>query len=893
VRAWLFRLGARVHAWLRSASLDRDLDEELRSHVEMLAGDLVRGGVPAAEARRAARLRLGATQPLAEQHRRIRGLPALDALWRDARIAWRSTMTRPGEAAPIVVTLALGIGVVTALFSMLDSAIWHRVPFRDADSLVEIWSHIRNEHSDFSMRSATREQILAWQRQHDLFEWVEAYGPASFVSQVGRQATVVQGAVVTPDLFARLGAAARLGRLFTSDEGQAGSNHRILISDTFWAGEFQRSPDIVGERIAINQRDYEIVGVMPASFRFPDARARVWVPYNAASPPPASSAELQSAVPTMVPLARLKNLSFDEADARVKARGNAVNGSAATSQPMGAELVRFERNVSVDTRRVFLLLAGAGLLLLLIVCVNVAALTLARDLARTPAIATRAALGASRGALIRESLVYHLLIGLFGAAAGASIAFGLLHAVLRLLPTNLTDATLNPAGLNLRALGFAMAAGALSALCSGLPAALSASGVPVIAVLRREGRTASSSRWGVRVRTMLAGAQVCLSLVLLLGAGLMVNTVVRLYRADRGFNPSGLVAVNVGFPRAAYPDAKIQQAFTAQARDAVARVRGVSSAAIGSIPPDSLLRIIGPIDVPGGETIDTPMRSIAALYAVSSNYFDTLGIAFLDGRTFRDDDPDDAVIVSAKYARLLWGHPSIAGQRFRIGNVWHTVVGVVDDVRHVSAADRQDSPQVYYRHGRTYDGGLGIGIVGQSILAAEDTLAVRLGSDASAASVQAAVSRLDSAVVVSIETADSMIADEIARSRVVFVLMAGFAALALAICAAGLYGLVSYGVEQRRREIGIRLALGERPLAVGRRIVARTLILTAASVAIGLALSAALIGLLRSELYGVSPSDPATALAAALVLAAVAVVGAALPAHRAMRTDPSVLLRGE
>jgi hypothetical protein len=384
-----------------------------------------------------------------------------------------------------------------------------------------------------------------------------------------------------------------------------------------------------------------------------------------------------------------------------------------------------------------------------------------------------------------------------------------------------------------------------------------------------------------------------LSLVLLLGAGLMVNTVVRLYRADRGFNPNGLVAVNVGFPRAAYPDAKIQQAFTAQARDAVARVRGVSSAAIGSIPPDSLLRIIGPIDVPGGETIDTPMRSIAALYAVSSNYFDTLGIAFLDGRTFRDDDPDDAVIVSAKYARLLWGHPSIAGQRFRIGNVWHTVVGVVDDVRHVSAADRQDSPQVYYRHGRTYDGGLGIGIVGQSILAAEDTLAVRLGSDVSAASVQAAVSRLDSAVVVSIETADSMIADEIARSRVVFVLMAGFAALALAICAAGLYGLVSYGVEQRRREIGIRLALGERPLAVGRRIVARTLILTAASVAIGLALSAALIGLLRSELYGVSPSDPATALAAALVLAAVAVVGAALPAHRAMRTDPSVLLRGE
>jgi putative ABC transport system permease protein len=897
MRARLLRLAARCSAWLRSSSLDRDLDDELRSHIEMLTDDHVRSGMAPIDAGRAARLQLGAMQPLAEQHRRIRGVPALDAIWRDLRIAWRSTIGRPIEAAPTVLTLALGIGVVTALFSMLDSAIWHRTPFRDADQLVEVWSHIRNGSSDFIFGSATREQVLAWQRQHDLFEWVEAYGPATFVTQTDRQATVVRGAVVTPALFDRLGASARLGRVFTKGDGQAGSNHRIVISDAFWTSAFQRDPAVVGAHVTVNQGDYQVVGVMPASFRFPDARARLWVPYDVVSPPPTSSTELQSAVPTMIPLARLKGLSFDDADARVKARGDAVNASAGTAQAMGADLVRFERDVSVDTKHVFLLLAGAGLLVLLIVCVNVAALTLARDLARSSAIATRAALGASRGALIRESLVYHLLIGLLGVAAGTSIAFGLLHAVLRLLPTSLTDATLNPAGLNGRALGFAIAAGTISGLLAGLPSALSASGVPVLAVLRRNSRTAASSRWGARVRTMLVGAQVCLSLVLLLGAGLMTSTVVRLYRADRGFNPNGLVAVTIGFPRAAYPDANLQQAFTTRARDAAARVRGVTAAAVGSIPPDILQRIIGPIDAPGGKTIDTPMRSIASLYAVSPNYFDTLGIAILNGRTFRDDDPDDAVIVSATFARLLWQGTSIAGQRFRIGNVWHTVVGVVDDVHHVSVAagtaGRSDPPQVYYRHGRTYDGGLAIGIVGQSILAAEDTLAVRISDDASAASVQAAVSRLDPAVVVRVETADAMIADEIARSRVVFVLMAGFAVLALTICVAGLYGLVSYGVEQRRREIGIRLALGERPFAVGRRVVARTLLLTAASIVIGLALSAALIGLLRSELYGVSPSDPATALGAALVLALAAIVGAALPAGRAMRTDPSTLLRGE
>lgn len=902
MRARLFRLAARCRAWLRSAARDRDLDDELRSHLEMLTDDLVGRGLSPTDARRTARLQLGATSPLAEQHRRIRGVPALDAIARDLRIAARAILTRPAEAAPIVLTLALGIGVVTTLFSMLDSAVWHRVPFRDTDQLVEIWSHVHGGGADFAMSDATREQIVAWRRQSDLFDWVEAYGQASFVSQIGPQTTIVHGSVVTPGLFRHLGVSPRLGRLFADDDGQAGSNHRVLLSDTFWANAFQRNAAIVGTHVVINQSDYEIVGVMPASFRFPDARARLWVPYDVAAPPPTSSTELQamasqSWVPTMIPLARLKSLTFEDADARVKARGEAVNASAATRQPMGAELGHFERDVSVDTKHVFLLLAGAGLLLLLIVCVNVAALTLARDLARSSAIATRAALGASRGALIRESLTYHLLIGLLGAAAGTAIAFGLLHAVLRLLPTTLTDATLNPAGLNVRALGFAVAAGTISGLLAGLPSALSASGVPVLAVLRRDSRTTASSRWGARVRTMLVGAQVCLSLVLLLGAGLMTNTIVRLYRADRGFNPSGLVAVNIGFPRAAYPDAKVQQAFTTRARDAAARVRGVAAAAVGSIPPDSLQKVIGPVEVPGGKTVDTPMRSIASLYAVSPNYFDAIGIPVLNGRTFRDDDPDDVVVVSANYARLLWQRTSIAGQRFRVGNAWLTVVGVVDDVRHVSvatgAASRPDVPQVYYRYGRTYNGSLAIGIVGQSILAAEDALAVRLSADASAASVRDAVSRLDPAVVVSVETADTMIADEIARSRVVFVLMAGFAALALAICVAGLYGLVSYGVEQRRREIGIRLALGERPFAVGRRVVARTLALTAAAIVVGLAISAALIGLLRAELYGVSPSDPATAVGAAIVLALAAVAGAAWPAVRAMRTDPSTLLRGE
>jgi putative ABC transport system permease protein len=893
MRARLLRFVARIHAWFQSASLDRDFDDELDSHVQMLTDDNLRAGMSPAAARRDARIRLGATQSLAERHRRVRGLPVADAIWRDIRTVCRSLRTRPAHAAPLVLTLALGIGVVTALFSMLDSAVWHRVPFRDADRLVEVWSSDLRAH--FIVGRSTQEQVLAWRRQVDLFDWVEAYGPAEVVSTIGPASHVVTGAVVTPDLFRRLGVAASLGRLFTGGDGQPGSDHRVLISDVFWKNQLQRDPAVVGKPITLDGADYAIVGVMPASFRFPSASTQLWVPYDVGSPhPPATAADRQSIAPTMVPLAHLKGLSFDEANAHVAARGDAVNAAAATPRPMGGVLEPFDRQTSETTRRVLLLLSGAGLLLLLTACVNVAALTLARDLARSPAIAVRAALGASRGALVRESLTHHLLIGALGAGAGAVVALGLLHAILRLLPTSLTDASLNPVGLDVRTLSFAAAAGLLSSVVSGLPSALSASGVPVIAVLHREGRTTASSRWGARVRAVLVGAQVCLSLVLLLGAGLMANTVLRLYRADRGFKPHGLVAVHVGFPRALYPDARTQQTFLTQARVTLRRLPGVEGAAIGVIPPFSLKIVMGPIEATGTSEIDNPMGLVATLYDVSPEYFPTMAIPFLAGRTFLENDPDDAVIVSAGFARRLWHSTSVAGRRFTARKVSHTVVGVVGDVRRVSATAGPDRPQVYYQSGRTWNGGLAVAVLGQSILAGEGSLVVRLDpSLINPDALVAAVSRIDPSVVARAETAESMIADETARSRVVFVLMTGFALLALAICAAGLYGLVSYIVEQRRREIGIRLALGERPATIGRRVIGRTLVLAVVSILVGLGAATMLIGLLRTELYGVTPWDPATMIGVAAILAVTALAGAALPARRAMRTDPATLLRGE
>ena len=886
------RLASRVSALFHGRALDRDFDEELRLHLEMMADDNIRSGMTPADARRAAAIRLGMASSLAEQHRRVRGLPAVESIAQDVRHAVRRLLARPAQTLPIVLILSCGVGVATALFSILDSALWHRVPFRDADRLVEIWS----DTGRFLFRGLTHQQILAWREQTDLFDWIEAYEPASLIYQSERGTREVDAAIVTPDLFRRLGATSHIGRLFNDTDGRPGSDRNVLLSHAFWSGQFGRDKAVVGRTVLLDGASYAVVGVMPADFRFPDANSDLWLPHDAAVPPREGNGPGRESVgPRLGMLARLKdNDSFDRTNTLVKARGRAVNDRAGTAQPLGAALLRFGGNAGASTRQVLLMLGGAVALLLLIVCVNVAALTLSRDIARAHAIAIRAALGASRRRLLREHLLEHLLTGCLGAVGGLAVASGVIAAVGSVLPIYMTGGT-NPVDLEARVLVFAAAVGVLASLVFGLPTALRASAFSILEVVQRSSRTVSESRWSRRVRVALVGAQVCLSLVLLVGAGLMARSVTALYSADRGFDPERLMEVRVGLPRNTYPATRDADRFVESAVASLRQLPGIRQVTAGEIPPGGSKSLWGALEIAEGAVVDKEEHR-ARLYEVLPNFFSTLGIRTLEGGTFsNDNDPPGAVVVSQRFASLHWPDGSAIGRRFRLeAGTWQTIIGVVADVRFVTAETAEPLPQVYHRIGQSYEGGIGIAGRAASTIGEERTLAVRLAEQGpSREAIADAIGRLDPTVVVATNMVDNKIADEIARSRLVFLLMTGFALFALLVCATGLYGLVAYSVEQRQREIGIRIALGARPGAVGVRVVVAALSLTMAAIVAGLFVATGLVEFLRSELYGVSPSDPLTIAGVSMALVLTAVVAAWRPAVRATRIDPAMLLRGE
>jgi hypothetical protein len=314
------RLIARTRALFASRTLDRDFADELKAHVAMLAEDNVRRGMPPEEAQRAARLQVGSPTVLASRHRDVRGVPVVQTALRDARSAWRSIVAHPAHTIPVVLTLALGVGVTTALFSVLDSTLWRRVPFADAGRLVEIWNH-RTGPQAFYSRGGTGEQVLAWRGQADLFEWVEAYEPATVVYHSATGAQLLDGARVTPGLFGRLGAVPAVGRLFTDADGRTAPSPAVILSHTFWTREFGRDEGIVAKTVTLDDEPYVVRGVMPADFRFPDAGAEIWLAHHVEAPPSPRRGAAGEQPPRLVPLGLTRVTDFSRADELARARG--------------------------------------------------------------------------------------------------------------------------------------------------------------------------------------------------------------------------------------------------------------------------------------------------------------------------------------------------------------------------------------------------------------------------------------------------------------------------------------------------------------------------------------------------------------------------------------------
>ncbi|HET9368677.1 MAG TPA: ABC transporter permease [Vicinamibacterales bacterium] len=842
----------------------------------------------------ALRLRLGRGPAIAPRgpqppfDRQGKGARFMRLLINDLRLAFRSLASAKVVAAVAVLTLALGIGVNAAVFSILDSTIFRPVPFADADRYDEIWSH--NPKGNFSFPRMAPGVFNEWRRQTDLYDRVEGYEITTFVHDATEGAEMITGAFVTPGLISMLRTPPLAGRVFADGDGRAGTNNLVLISEPLWLEEFVGDRDVIGKTISFNGRRHTVVGVMPASFRFPNGAARFWVPFDPQAPPTGPNEGPE----TLVTVGRrVAGASPEAVAAQVMERGAAIAKAGGNTNGYSAKVAP-ALHVDITMARSLYVLGGAVVFLLLIVCANLASLALSRSLARARDYAVRASLGASRSDLMRESIVEHLLIGVLGAGFGLLVARMVIELTLARLPESTLVRSMNAIDLDGRTLAFTMAMGLVTAILFGLPPAWFASKSGVAEMLKTQSRASTGSAGSRRIRNLLVVAEVTLAIVLLTGAALMARSFVKLQSVDRGFDTAGLAIIRIGLPGVGYADPRARDTFTDALIDQARKLPGVATVTAGSVPPDSSLLSFGEIefaDRPGEKTEEL----VLPVYQVWPNYFDVVGIPIKAGRPFQPGEVRTATIVSESFAKKYFGDGNAVGRQFRFAGAqtWRTIVGVAGEVRQMDLDDRHGAFEFYYPLMQAATANAAAApdridpiVEYRSIVVRATDPGVtldRLRQTAHAIDPRVVIWRAD--------IVDWLFADAIARPRLLLLLMGVFAAMGLVLAAAGLYGVLSYLVAQRRREIGIRLALGARPASVGRLILGSGLRLTVAGIVLGTAAALGLVRVMQSLLYNVEPSDPVSVSGVLVVLLATAFAASWWPARRAMRVDPVSLLR--
>ena len=843
-------------------------------------------------ARLAARARLGfamraTLNPEPRVQLRDRGDSGVRRLVHALRFAGRSLSASRTTTVIAILTLAVGIGLSTAVFSILDSVLFRPVPYPDAGRLAVLASF--NVPGKFSYAGSDSPALIrAWRAETDLLDRVEAYDRPSFVYATDRGSDMISGAVVTPGLFGLLGTRAEAGRLFATGDGRDGTNELAVVSHGFWRSRLHGDPAAVGRQIVLDGVHVRIIGILPASFRFPSGETEIWLPYDVEQPPVGTLAR------TLTPLVRLRiGVDRDRAALQVRAQGGRLSASVGESADITAELYPLAVYVDDKTEQSLWILSGAVGFLFLVVCANLANLTLSRSILRVRDFAVLAALGASRRDLVQKTLLENALVAIAGGLAGLAAATGLLRAALVVLPSSMTIGTLNAITLDGRAMTFALMLGLLAALLFGLPAAFVASRSAILTLLSAHSRGSSSSSTSRRLRSALVVVEVSVSIVLLVGAALMTRSFVKLEGAGKGFDPSNLVSIRLGFPTNGFADATLRDRFMLDALTRIRQVPGVAGVTPGGLPTDYRFIMLGRVEFDRHPGEWTPPL-LARMHDVQGDYFATLRLPLLRGRTFRGDDTEYAVIINDQFAHRYWPDGNALGGRFRAeGQPWQTVIGIAGDVRTMAADQPGSALMLYYQMGKAPQA-LRPMLPASSIVEYR-TIVVRATRPAVAVSeLPQIIHDVDPRVVIwRTALVEELYADAIARPRTVFVLMVVFAGVGLVLAMAGVYGVLSYLVTQRLREIGIRLALGARPRDVGSLILTSGLGLTAVGLTIGIGLALALARVMRTLLYQVDPMDPLSIVGVSTLLTATALAAASRPARRAMRVDPVSLLREE
>jgi putative ABC transport system permease protein len=901
----LRRAALRLFNALRPGRRDGELEREVSAHLALIEDGFIRQGMTRDAARAAARGVLGGVEYTKELHRDARSWPWLDDARRDLQYAIRALRRSPGFASVAVLTIALGVGANTAIFSVLDAVLLHPVPFKDADRLIRLYENVPASESPNGRASRfggiDAREFLALRAETSTLSHVVAHSIALVSVAGGVDTSQRELTALSSNTFAMLGVQPTLGRTFTAEEEQPGRDRVIVVSYGAWQRYFGGDPAALGRTLTFNGNtfsggvalgeDYTVVGVMPPDFRFPDDNTQFWTPYPVTPPEPGRTRRLSM-------MARLADgVPLEAAAAEIDAIASSVRGrrsDAATGQPR-FDVVRVEDEVGESVRPALLVLAAAVAFVLLIACANVANLLLARAASRQREMAVRIAIGAGRGRLMRQLLTESLLLAAIGGIVGTGLAAAGVE-LFRRLATDLGRIDLGALGIgfprleavriNSQVLAYALAISVGSGVLFGaLPALRHAFDNRVDAL---KGRRLNAQR-------LLVVAEMAMATVLFVGGGLLMHSFAKLARVEVGYDPTNVLTFQVSLPGPRRPVPELKTF----AEDLVARLRsipGVQSAAYANQLPlvalENSLAIRATAELPSYPAQGPPMRGADARL-VSGEYVRTMGIRVIAGRSFDERDGASAsrvLLINRTFARRDFGDGNPVGTTIYLGRdpaPWE-IVGVVDDVRQ-SGLDREPAPQMFLNL-QQWDAPQ------VPIFPAGAYYAIRTAGDPSLVfgHVRDVVRQFEPrASLENVATMDQIIANRMTRPRMYAVLLGIFAAIAVALAAAGIYGVMAYSVAQRTREIGIRVALGARPSAVLGLVMGQSALLSIAGVVIGLAGAMWTTKYLQGLLFGLTPLDPGTFVAVALLFLGVATAASYVPARRATTVDPSVALRAE
>ena len=864
---------------------DGDMDREMAFHLDSLQQEYLRAGMSPLEAAHAARGRFGSVRRLKEQGHDVRSAPTIEGVLRDARHMARGLWKSPGFTIAVVLTLAVGIGGNSAIFSVVDQLLLRPLPYPAGERLLTVHEFFLpqggagNPSNGQVRASVSPANWLDWQRESRTLQALAGWRTSSMTLTGAGEPARLNVQTVSFEFFPLLGVEPILGRAFSEEEDRPNGPRVVVLSHRLWRSRFGGDPNIIGQGIQLNDRGTEIIGVMPPEFRFVYADNDVWIPMQLDR----NRAWRDTAGRFMNVVARLQpGATFGSARAEMESIAQRLAATYAFNKHTSVTLVPLREELTGDVHDSLLVLYGAVAVLLAIACFNVANLLLVRAGSRRREIAIRTSLGAGRAAIVRQLLVESLLLAVLGGALGVALAYWSLDALMAFAPADLLRVP--ELSVDSRVLLYTLGLSMLTGLIVGTVPAVLVARQSVLASIRASGSTVTQAP---RVRQVLVIAQVALTVILLCGAGLLVRTLIELTRANSGFDKQDVLTLEVGLPGTRYTPER-RTAFYRDLVDALRGLPGVESAAaanslavIGSPRGGTVFHRLGTPELPLNE------RPGATIRVVTPGYFRTLRIPVVRGREFTEADnanPTPGFIVNEAFAKAYLAEvdPLTASLSVLMQdkNPHLPIIGVVGNVSEGSIRDNPQ-PTVFYSHRQMPETGM--------------ALFVRTNRPEAIASLAVeAVRRLDPTLAVTrVRTFEAALAESVARERLSALVSGGFAVSGLLLASLGLYGLLAFHVTERTKEIGIRIALGEQLGRVTRSVVGGGLRLVAIGAAIGVVGAFLLLRSLGTLLFGVTPTDLTTYLSVLLLLCAVATLASYLPARWAARVEPLVALRHE